>query len=168
MDTEELEEEFHVSRIIILYKIVSGLLELILGMGIMVFGNQLFRVYINFRRQELLEDPHDLLVRLLEKFVPYLWENHGYIIFILFALGIVKVAGSIGLLYRKHWGLDLLVGLTVLMLPFEGYNLLRHLSLTNLLYFVINLGIAFYLVNFKPRQYYHHLKRRIRTKALNN
>lgn len=160
MDTKNLEREFHVSRYIIIYKFFLGLIELALGLGIVFFGKQAFRIYYHFRSQELFEDPHDLLGRLLEKVVPYISEHRGYIVFFLIVLGLTKIIGAIGLLYRKHWGLDLLVGLTIILLPFEVFNLLIHLSLSKFIFILINILITLYLVNFKPREYILRLKHR--------
>lgn len=161
MDTRNLEKEFHVSKYIIAYKIILGIFELLLGLGMIFFGNRIFQLYINFRTAELLEDPHDLLVNIIERFVPYIFEHQGLIVFLLFLLAVVKIAGAVGLYYRRHWGLDLLVGLTILLLPFEGYHLLAKFSLLKLSYFIINIFIALYLVNFKPKHYFVGLRHRI-------
>lgn len=163
MAEENIEEELQISRLIILYKIISGFLEIMLGSALLIFGRELYRFYLNFQLEELFEDPHGLLASFLQKAIPYIFEHQGNIVLILFLLGTVKVAGAVGLLYHKHWGLDLLVGLTIILLPFEGANLLTHPSLTQFAYFSINLLIAFYLVNFKPKQYFHQLKRRIKS-----
>lgn len=162
MDTQELEKELHVSRYIIAYKLISGFLEIVLGFALILFGKQVYEIYVNYKIKELLEDPHDLVVSVLQKIVPYILEHQGYIVLILFLLGIVKMAGAIGLLYHKHWGLDLLVGLTVLLLPFEGFNMISDPTLTQFSYFSINLLIAFYLVNFNPKKYFHNLKHRVK------
>ncbi len=163
MDNENYREELEVSRLIILYKVISGFFELIMGSALLAFGRQLYEFYRNFQLEELFEDPHSLIVMFLRRIVPYIFEHKGNIVGILFLLGLVKIAGAIGLYYHKHWGLDLLVGLTVLLLPFEGYSLVVNHTLTQLGYFLINLLIAFYLVNFKPHQYFRNLKHRVRS-----
>lgn len=162
MDTQNLEKELHVSRYIIIYKFILGLIELILGLGILFFTKQIYEVYLNFKTEELLEDPHDLLGNILEKVIPYVSQHQGYIVLILLTLGLVKIAGAIGLIYGKHWGLDLLVGLTLLLLPFEGYSLAVHPSVEKFAYFFINILIALYLVNFQPKEYFSKLNHRIR------
>lgn len=161
MDAENEREQIFVSRYIIAYKFILGLLELLLGLGITFFGNNVYRIYLSFRNGELLEDPHDLLVNILEKFMPYVIEHRGFIAIILLVLALVKMVGSIGLLYRKHWGLDLMVGLTIALLPFEAYYLFIHLSYARFAYFLINILIALYLVNFKPKHYFVGLKERL-------
>lgn len=162
MVTQNLEKEYHVSRYIIVYKFILGLFEVILGFGIIIFGKKIYELYLNFRNSELLEDPHDLLAKATEKFIPFLLAHQGYVVFILLLLGITKMVGSVGLWYRKHWGLDVLIVVTIALLPFEIYAILAHPSLTKTAYFIINLFIALYLVNFNPKGYFTNLKERIK------
>ncbi len=65
-------------------------------------------------------------------------------------LGLAKIAGAVGLVYKKNWGVDLLVGLTVIILPFQLINLVVHPSFFDFLYLLIGIGIALYLTRFKP------------------
>ncbi len=157
---ERLEEEFHVSKYIIIYKFIAGLIELILGLGIIFGGKQIFNIYQNFKQGELLENPHDLLIFVLEKIIPYVFEHQVYIILLLLALGLVKILGAIGLVYKKHWGLDLLVGLTLILLPIDGFSLLTHPSWAKLIYLSINICISLFLVNFNPKDYFTDFKHR--------
>lgn len=153
--------EIKVARYIIIYKFLLGFFETILGLGMIIFGNSIYNMYVNFRNSELLEDPHDFLATLVEKTVPYLLIHRGWVVFILLLLGLTKMVGAVGLWKRKHWGLDLLIIVTIGLLPFEIYALAIHPSLTKTAYFIINLFIALYLVNFRPKHYFTHLKKRI-------
>lgn len=153
-------KELHISKYIIVYKFVLGLIELILGTGIIIFGKPILTIYRKYSVRELLEDPHDLLANILEKIIPYLTAHLGYLVVILLVLGVVKIIAAIGLFYKKHWGLDILILLTVILLPFELYNLFLRPSPIKIVYFVINIFIALYLVNFKPHQYFSGLKNR--------
>ncbi len=161
---KDFEKEFHISRYIIAYKFILGLIESILGFGTIIFGKKLFEIYLNFRNNELLEDPHDLVASTAERLIPYLFERRGYVILILLLLGISKMIGAWGLWNHKHWGLDILIVVTIILLPFEIANLVLHISLLNTLYFIVNLFIALYLVNFNPKGYFTHLKQRINPK----
>ncbi len=158
----DLEEEYHISQAIIIYKFVLGILELLLGVGIFIFGKNILDIYENFKSQEFLEDPHDLILLISDKLLPFILKHQGYIILFLTLFGLVKIFGSIGLWYRKHWGLDLLVGLTIILLPFELYQLFFHPTLLKLGYFLINIFIALYLVEFKPKNYFSKLKKRVK------
>src|SRR5260370_13455177 len=98
-----IEEEFHVSKYIIFFKFVFGLVEVLLAIGLILFGRQASRAYHQFKITELLEDPRDLLVNITEKFVPYLFKHMGLVIMVLLVLGAVKIVGSLGLVCKKHW-----------------------------------------------------------------
>ena len=154
--------EIRVARYIIVYKFLLGLFETVLGAGMIVFGKTIFDMYVNFRNNELFEDPHDFLALMVEKIVPYLLMHRGWVVFILLLLGITKMVGAVGLWYRKHWGLDILIVVTIGLLPFEIYALLIHPSLTKSAYFIANLFIALYLVKFNPKGYFTNLKQRIK------
>jgi hypothetical protein len=101
--------------------------------------------------RELSEDPHDVLVRLTESVIPNALTHHTFIVFYLLLLGGAKIAGAIGLIYKQNWGVDLLVGLTLIMFPFQVVQLARHPSFPDFLYITIGLIIAMYLINFHPR-----------------
>jgi len=160
MNTGNLEKEYHVSRYIIVYKFLLGLFETILGLGMLLFGSKISELYINFTNRELLEEPHELLALILQRIVPFILEHQGTIILILLLLGITKIAGAIGLWYRKHWGLDILMFVTIILLPFELFSLNVHPSLSKITFFIINMLIALYLVNFNPKGYFTKLKKR--------
>jgi uncharacterized membrane protein (DUF2068 family) len=66
-------------------------------------------------------------------------------------LGSAKLAGAIGLIYQKNWGVDLLVGLTVVLFPFQVVNIILHPAVLDVIYLVVGLLIALYLIQFKPR-----------------
>ncbi len=163
MTKNKTKKGLYIATYIIIYKLFLGIVELILGLGIILFQKNFLSIYDSFKSQELLEDPHDLLVKAAEYIIPFILEHHIYIIIILMLLGIVKIIGSIGLLYRQHWGLDLLVVLTFLLLPFQSYSLIIHPSSYKIIYFSINALIALYLVEFKPKNYFTGLKTRIKS-----
>lgn len=159
---QEIEEEFHVSKYIIFYKFFLGVIELTLGLSIIFFGKKALVFYNAFKTQELLEDPHDLLVNVSEKVIPYLLQHRGYVVAFLIVLGLIKISGAIGLIYKKTWGLDLLLGLTIILLPFQFYSLVTKPSLLNLFYFLFGIFIALWLVNFRPRQYAQRFAKRFK------
>jgi uncharacterized membrane protein (DUF2068 family) len=152
----------HVSRIVIIYKFLLGLLEVLLGVGIFFFGDLLYEVYLNFRNSELLEEPHDFIALITEKLIPYLFAHQGYIVLILIFLGVTKMVGCVGLWYKKQWGLDILMAVTVFLLPFEIYAVIAHPTYSKVTFFLVNLFIAFYLVNFRPGDYFKDVQKRVR------
>jgi uncharacterized membrane protein (DUF2068 family) len=82
-------------------------------------------------------------------------------------LGGAKVAGAIGLIFKQNWGVDLLVGLTIIMLPFQIVRLVVHPSLIESSYVVIGFFIAMYLINFHPHQWVKRIHSKLRPRALN-
>lgn len=152
-----LENKWHVSGGIVLYKFTLGFFELILGLGLLFANSSFMYWYKDLAGKELLEDPHDLLILLSQQVIPIVMANRHYLVFNLVLLGMVKIIGAIGLLYKKEWGVDLLVGLTILMLPFQLFRLYRHFSVLETVYFGVGLFIALYLINFKPKKYAHSL-----------
>ncbi len=157
-------DEILVAKYIIIYKFLLGLIETLLGFGMIVFGDQIYDLYINFRNGDFFEDPHDFLAIWAEKIIPYLFIHKGYVVLILLLLGITKMVGTAGLWYRKHWGLDILIIVTIGLLPFETYALVASPSFSKTAFFIINLFIALYLVNFKPHHYFINFKNRVTSK----
>ncbi len=147
---EETEKKFHVSIYVLVYEFVVGIFELVSGIGIAVFGSRMYQLYHTTVIKELSEDPDDLLARLSEKLVPNLLTHNTYVILYLLALGLVKIVGAIGLIYEQNWGVDLLVILILLMAPFQIIGLILRRNYFDLLYLVVGLLIALYLVEFRP------------------
>jgi len=158
---QNIEEEYHVSWYIIIYKLIFGLVEFVLGIGIIAFGKAALLWYRASAARELAEDPHDLVVHLTRGFVPGLLSHNTFLALYLIILGGAKIAGAIGLIYRKNWGVDLLIGLTIIMFPFQFIQLILHPSLPDFLYILIGILIALYLVNFKPNEWAKRMSRKI-------
>lgn len=159
-EIQHLETEYHVSRFIIAYKMAFGLIEFFSGLGIAIFGRNMFVLYTRYLTRELSEEPHDLLAKFSEQIVPHVMTHNTYLLAYLMILGLAKIVGAIGLIFNKHWGVDLLVGLTLVMFPFQCIQLLRHPSVLDFVYLVVGLFIALYLINFKPKEWatriHHH------------
>ncbi len=150
---KRIEEEFHVSWFIVAYKFLFGLIEFLSGVGIATFGKNILSIYRLYVRQELMEEPHDLLIRFSEKVVPHILTHNGFILVYLILLGAAKMAGAVGLMYKQMWGVDLLIVLTVLLFPFQFITILFHPSFFNIFYLLTGLLIALYLVNFRPKEW---------------
>lgn len=145
----------HISKTVIIYKFVTGVIELILGLGILFFGRNIARIYVQYEIREFLEDPHDILIAVTDKVVaPLVIHHRVYLMFFLIVLGITKIIAAIGLLYKKEWGLDLLIGLFIILLPFDIFTLFSHPTFLKAIYFLLNVFIALYLIEFKPHTYF--------------
>jgi uncharacterized membrane protein len=146
-----MKKEFHASPFIILYKFILGLFEFLLGIATFFKGSKIYQIYQLDLVNELAEDPHDLLAHLSEGIVPHLLTHNTYLVIYLIILGSAKMLGAVGLVFKQNWGVDLLVILTLLMAPFQIINLIIHPNVFDLIYFVVGILIAFYLVEFKPK-----------------
>jgi len=150
-DEEKIEKEFHISVYIIVYKFVLGLAELLSGLVLVFYGSTIYQVYQAGMIKELSEDPHDLLANLSVGVVPNLLTHNTYLVIYLLILGAAKIAGAIGLIYKQNWGVDLLVGLTIILAPFQMVNIIIHRGAFDFFYFIAGLIIVLYLVEFRPK-----------------
>ncbi len=148
---QEIESEFHVSIYIIVYKFLLGAFEFGTGVTIAFFGSRIFQFYQASLLKELSEDPHDVLARLSENIVPNVLTHNSAVVIYLLVLGLAKMIGAAGLVYKQNWGVDLLVVLTILMAPFQIVSLVLHPHILDLMYLVVGLLIALYLIEFKPK-----------------
>jgi len=164
---EKIETDYHVSWFIIAYKMAFGLIEFSSGLGIAIFGRKMLATFTHYVTLELSEEPHDLLARLSERVIPHIFTHNSLLLTYLMLLGLVKIAGAIGLIYKKHWGVDLLVALTLIMFPFQCIHLLMRPSLLEFIYVVVGLIIALYLVNFHPKVWATRVSQTIRQKRKN-
>lgn len=154
---KQAEKEFHVSWYIIVYKLCYGVLEFVSGVAVAFFGRQMLRTYNLDITRELSEDPHDLFARIAHVILPNLMVHRTSLVLTLILLGAAKIAGAIGLMYKQNWGVDLLVGLTMVMFPFQLVNLIMHPSFFDFLYIAVGLFIAMYLIEFKPKAWVSRL-----------
>ncbi len=168
MTEEQIEHKFHVSWYIVAYKLLFGFAEAIIGVGVLLYGKSALNRYELYKLKELSDDPHDLLIRLTQNVVPNLLTGHVYLILYLILLGGVKIAGAIGLMYKQNWGVDLLVGLTLIMFPFQLIELLIHPSLPDFIYIFVGLFVALYLVNFQPKKWATEVGKKIPSRRLKN
>jgi len=163
MESQDRNADYQYSLPIIAYKLLFGLVEFLLGVSLAFFHNRFLHWYRFYVASELSENPHDLLVRLTKQIVPAVLTHHAVLTLYLILLGGVKIAGAIGLVYKKNWGVDLLVSLTFIMLPFQVIELITHPSLIDFLYISLGLIIALYLINFRPKLWAEKVSNRIKS-----
>jgi uncharacterized membrane protein len=159
---KSLEKELHVSWLIVGYKMITGIAELVFGFGILFFGRGVLAIYHSLVSGELLENPRDLLVIMGQRVIPYVFAHNHSLSFFLIMVGLAKVIGAVGLIYKKDWGVDLLIGVTLLFLPFQVWNFVIHHSVPDLVYLLLGIFISLYLINFKPREYSARVLKKMR------
>ena len=167
-EEEKLEGQYHVSWYIILYKLLLGLIEAGLAITLIIYGQRILNSYYYSLTSELIQDPHDLLANISEKIIPGLLTHNTFFIIYLILLGGVKIAGAIGLIFKRNWGVDLLVSLTAILLPFQIYEIATNFSIFIIIYISVGILIALYLIEFRPKawvsrifeKYYLRLRKR--------
>ncbi len=147
-----------ISKAIVVYKLILGVIELFLGVGIL-FSAKILEIYRQYRVRELLENSNDVVVKTIDRLTPFVLQHHLYLTVFLIVLGISKIIGAIGLLNDKEWGLDLLIIIFFIFVPFDLFNLITHPTLLKFIYLLINLFIAFYLIEFQPHKYFRKLQK---------
>lgn len=148
---EAIEKEYHVSIYIVIYKFILGVSEFSLGIAMAFFGEQIYRSYQFSLLTELSEDAPDLLERISETVVSTVLMPSTFVVVSLILLGLTKMVGAVGLIRKQNWGVDLLVGLTVLMAPFQIISLILHPRILDLVFLIVGVVIALYLVEFRPK-----------------
>ncbi len=145
MASHKLIKEEKVSRVLVLYEFLLGVIETILGTGILLYGRRLFLLYLDLRDEELLVHPNAILIKMAESIIPGLFERRFYVVGFLLFLGIVKIVASWGMWKGKVWGITLISILIFCLLPFEIVTILMHFTLAKLFYIVLNVTIILYL-----------------------
>ncbi|MDE2147453.1 MAG: DUF2127 domain-containing protein [Burkholderiales bacterium] len=111
-------------------KALDGLLELGGGAALLGTPRPLIRHLVALlTRQELFEDPHDLLAGYLSHLVQHLsLGTQQFAGIYLMAHGAVKLAMVAGLLMRRRWSYPLAVLLMTGFIGYEGWHLAHHAS----------------------------------------
>lgn len=135
--------------IVVLYELVVGSIETTIGLGLVIFGEDLQELYINLRSTGILDNPHGFVISTVQKFAPFLSAHYLFIGIYLFLVGLTKVVCGIGLAHRKRWADYLLVGLLLVFLPLDIMGLLHRPSLTRILFVSLNVVIILYLTRDK-------------------
>lgn len=150
-------EEF--SNFIIAYEFSLGLIEIILGVGIWALGSKVFGIYRVIQDSDVLGEQHEILINSLAALVPYVFSHRFYLITLLIALGGVKIVSSIGLWTGKGWGKHLLIWLLIVLIPFDLVGIIRHFTLLDVGYLILDILIILYMVNFKPKEYFFEVRK---------
>lgn len=151
-------EAKEVSKLITGYKFALGVVEILLGLGIATVGERALSLYNNLKQKELLEDPHDLMVSITDKFIPYLIQHQVAIVIILLFIGVIKIISCIAIWMGKEWGVHLLLFLMLVILPFDLFDLFRnffqgHIGVGSMILNAINIWIILSLTHNHPIKY---------------
>ena len=166
MTKKDLKNEAEgVSPAIIGYKFALGIIELLLGIGILLLDGKVLAIYRILHSFEFFDDPNDLFIRILGVLIPYIVQHRIAIILILFFIGMVKIVSCIAIWMDKTWGVHLLLLLMLVLLPFDLFDLFRnlfqgHISLGSIILNAINIWIVLSLTHYNPFEYFNKLDRK--------
>lgn len=130
-----------------LFKLVKAVALIAVGIGALRFLHKDLAQSLAHWVEVLRVDPdnrfiHPILAKLFSVTPKQLRELSAGTFFYAALLGIE----GIGLLLRKHWAEYFTIITTGALLPLEGYELARHVTMTKVIVLVINAVIVWYLV----------------------
>lgn len=131
--------------LVILYELFTGILESATGLGLIIFKEEIQEFYVNLRDTGFLDSYHRFFTDLLSRLIPFVVDHHIFIGIFLVCLGLGKLVSGVGLMYRQLWAEHLLIGLLLVFLPLDFFELLRHPSLVKIMFILTNLLIVLYL-----------------------
>lgn len=146
--------------LIVLFKGLLGVLYVGLAIGVFSFMNQdlgelAYRLVDTFNL-----DPDnrfiDAALTLIPSITPQLLKQ---IAIGTFLYGSLELVQAIGLWYRQIWAEWLVIGATILLIPFEVHEIVRHATPIKFGVLVLNVVIVFYLYLRHRRQLAAHSER---------
>jgi len=154
---EEVLKRAPTLYIIIGFKLIKGLLLLLLGLGVYTLSDNNLPDAFKSSLQFLHLDPErkffaDLSLRLGNVTEGnMLWLAWGTMIYSLFSL-----VEGVGLIFRVSWAGWLAMGESVFFIPIEVYDLIHRLTLSIAIILVLNIAIVWYLFQNRHRLFHHH------------
>lgn len=117
-------------KIGIIIKGLDGLLELVGGSALLLTSRPAIRHAVALlTRQELIEDPHDVVANYLQHMAQQLsLDTRHFAGIYLLAHGLVKIAMVAGLLRGLRWSYPVAVVLMTAFIGYQGYRLLHQPS----------------------------------------
>lgn len=152
------EEAKEVSKVVTGYKFALGVGEVLLGLGILTIGNKALSLYNNLKQDELLEDPRDLFVGIIDNSLPYIIQHRLAIVIILLLIGVIKITSCIAIWMGKTWGVHLLLFFMLIALPFDLYDFFQnlfkgHIAFGSIALNAINIWVILSLTRNHPVEY---------------
>ncbi len=139
---------------VVFYELVSGFVGMVIGIGLAIFGEEIQDIYLSFRDAGVLDHPHNAMIGIVQKYAPFLIGHYLFVGIYLVLVGVFKLTGGVGLMYRKKWADNMLVGLLLLFLPLDIWSLFHHPSITRVLFIFTNIVIIVYLTRKQIVKYF--------------
>ncbi len=133
------------SGLIILYELITGVFEILFGLAILIYGDELLELYHNVIFSNFFVFEHTSLSDLAQSLIPYLFDHFIFISIFFLSFGVVKIICGVGIFYKKQWANFLLATALVGLLPFDIVSLIQNYAIFKVVYLIINIAILFYL-----------------------
>ncbi len=138
------------------FKILGGLLLISLGFGLLHFLHRDIADVLLRAATSLRLDPESHLVNLLLTSVDKLTPHRMRLISVgIFFYAVLHLTEGTGLVLEKTWAEWLTIGVTASFLPWEIYELTRHLNWMKVGLTVINILVLIYLVRIQQLRLRH-------------
>jgi uncharacterized membrane protein (DUF2068 family) len=133
--------------LIAILKLVNGLLLVALGIGVLSLFHKDLTALVTYWADVLeISSENQLLQKLLEK-AGLIRTNHlVWVSAITFVYAALMFTMGTGLLLEKRWAEYLTAIVTASFIPFEIYELVRHIRSTTIIVLAINVASVIYLV----------------------
>ncbi len=141
-----------ISKYIILYESLTGGIELLLGLGMFVFGQKIYLLYQHLKNLGFVVNSHGILAIFVRGLLPFVVQYRVAIGLFLLASGLVKIIGSVGIFFKKKWGGYILIISLLILAPFDIVAIIRRPTAIKLVYLIINISIIIYLLPKKIKK----------------
>ena len=133
---------------IIIYKFISGLVSLFVGVAFLGLMDENLTAIGESIGSALGVNPDNPLVSAIATLVSSVTSQElAALAIISLSLGVLSVAGAIGMWMHKDWG-DILIIITLaIFIPIEVMSLLSGFSIVTLIIFILDVTILVYLIN---------------------
>jgi uncharacterized membrane protein len=140
----------HLRLLIASYKIVTGTAEIVFASLLLFLSSEgLQNIVDGFTAEEGREDPSDLIVLFVQHHLPDILSGKGVFAIALLTLGVLKVIGGIGFVFKKDWGFWLVVALLAVLLPADVRELVIRPGVGLGLFVLLHASIVYLLVRYR-------------------
>jgi uncharacterized membrane protein len=140
----------HFRILVVIFKLISGSLELATGTLLLLFSTSSLRSGLNsLVTTERQQDPNDPVVRFVELHLVPLISHKEFLAAGLVALGVVKIVGAVGLLKRRPWAYYMLVTLLIVILPPDAIHLITDFTVFSGVLVALNVAILAILLVYR-------------------
>lgn len=129
----------------VILKGIDGALEIIGGSLLLAISHPTLSHFVfAITRQEISEDPHDLVANALRSLVAHLSvDTQTFSSIYLLVHGVIKIVLVVGLLRRKLWAYPTALGVLSLFVAYQGYRLSHTRSPALLVLTAVDLAILY-------------------------